>query len=218
VKDATCVEVCPVSCIHTTADAPQYYIDPDVCIACEQCVLVCPVKAIYLDDEVPPDQVRYIQINADFFRQNKPAVIPVSPAEARVIVDAVMSFAAQRNLELAVAVVDSAGVPVLQEAMDGVAGEVLALALERAYCSALLQLPTHDLPRQPPAGLSHGARIGTATIPSDFDLSRLVSGMGGFPIAQDISVLGAVGVAGAGSGDLDLLCCQAGISAFMQLR
>ena len=27
--------------------------DPDVCIACEQCVIVCPVNAIFLDDDVP---------------------------------------------------------------------------------------------------------------------------------------------------------------------
>ena len=29
-KDATCVDVCPAACIHTTPDAPQYYIDPDL--------------------------------------------------------------------------------------------------------------------------------------------------------------------------------------------
>ena len=30
--DGSCVEVCPVACIHTQPNAPQYYIDPDVCI------------------------------------------------------------------------------------------------------------------------------------------------------------------------------------------
>ena len=30
VKDATCVDVCPAACIHTTPDAPQYYIDPEI--------------------------------------------------------------------------------------------------------------------------------------------------------------------------------------------
>ena len=29
VKDASCVDVCPVDCIHTTDEAHLYYIDPD---------------------------------------------------------------------------------------------------------------------------------------------------------------------------------------------
>ena len=27
-KDASCVDVCPVDCIHTTDEAEIYYIDP----------------------------------------------------------------------------------------------------------------------------------------------------------------------------------------------
>ena len=53
VKDGTCVEVCPVDCIETSPEEDQYYIDPELCIACEQCVLVCPVDAIYLEDKSP---------------------------------------------------------------------------------------------------------------------------------------------------------------------
>ena len=45
-KNGACVDVCPAGCIHTTPDAPQNYIDPAVCIECEQCVLVCPVDAL----------------------------------------------------------------------------------------------------------------------------------------------------------------------------
>jgi len=33
----------PVACIHTRPGAPQFYIDPDVCIDCEQCEIVRPV-------------------------------------------------------------------------------------------------------------------------------------------------------------------------------
>ena len=46
-NDGACVEVCPVACIHTTPGAKQFYIDPDVCIDCEQCEIVCPVDAIF---------------------------------------------------------------------------------------------------------------------------------------------------------------------------
>src|SRR6185312_4123651 len=43
VKDASCVEVCPVDCIHTDDEAQQYFIDPEECIDCAACVELCPV-------------------------------------------------------------------------------------------------------------------------------------------------------------------------------
>jgi ferredoxin len=67
-KDASCVEVCPVDCIHSTDDAPQYYIDPETCISCGACQPVCPVQAIYdADSDLPKEYEKYIQINAAFF-------------------------------------------------------------------------------------------------------------------------------------------------------
>ena len=68
VKDASCVDVCPVDCIHTTDDAPQYYIDPDRCIDCAACELACPVSAIAHDVSLEGEMRRYIQINANFYR------------------------------------------------------------------------------------------------------------------------------------------------------
>ena len=58
VKDLTCVEVCPVDCIHPTEEEPdfddhrQLYIDPAECIDCDACVEVCPVDAIFPEDQV----------------------------------------------------------------------------------------------------------------------------------------------------------------------
>ena len=69
VKDASCVEVCPVDCIHTDDAADMYYIDPDECIDCGACVDPCPVDAIYPEDEVPGDQTQFIKINADYFNK-----------------------------------------------------------------------------------------------------------------------------------------------------
>ena len=86
VKDASCVEECPVDCIHEGEDqyyidpdtvtplAPspslpedQYYIDPDTCIDCGACEPVCPVEAIYAEEFVPEEEQEFIQKNADFF-------------------------------------------------------------------------------------------------------------------------------------------------------
>lgn len=66
VKDASCVDVCPVDCIRTTDDAPQYYIDPEECIDCSACEPVCPVSAIYAEDSVPEEWQHYIAINAEW--------------------------------------------------------------------------------------------------------------------------------------------------------
>jgi NAD-dependent dihydropyrimidine dehydrogenase PreA subunit len=67
VKDASCVDVCPVDCIHTDEDAPQYYINPNTCIDCAACELACPVTAIFHEDDVPDDWKQYTKINEEYF-------------------------------------------------------------------------------------------------------------------------------------------------------
>lgn len=68
-KDKSCVEACPVDCIHGTDEDPQLFIDPEVCIDCGACEPVCPVNAIFPDYNVPEDQQKYIQINADYYQK-----------------------------------------------------------------------------------------------------------------------------------------------------
>ena len=59
VKDAACVDACPVDCIHPKKDEPEFtgndmiYIDPVECIDCGACVPVCPVSAIFALDDLP---------------------------------------------------------------------------------------------------------------------------------------------------------------------
>jgi len=70
--DKSCVEVCPVDCIHPGED--QLYINPDECIECAACEPACPVHAIYLDVDVPDNWKDYIQKNADFYaKADQPA-------------------------------------------------------------------------------------------------------------------------------------------------
>lgn len=75
VKDAACVSVCPVDCIHPTKDeegfaaAEQLYIDPDVCIGCGACVEECPVNAIFAEEDLPPQWRSFIEKNAAFYRK-----------------------------------------------------------------------------------------------------------------------------------------------------
>lgn len=68
VKDGTCVDVCPVDCIHE--GETMFYIDPEECIACALCETVCPVDAIRHIDDMPQEEQEYIAKNADFFKSN----------------------------------------------------------------------------------------------------------------------------------------------------
>ncbi len=74
VKDASCVDVCPVDCIHPSQNeegfdtAEQLYINPDECIDCGACEPACPVTAIFEESATPEEWKDFIKINADFFK------------------------------------------------------------------------------------------------------------------------------------------------------
>lgn len=66
-KYTDCVDVCPVDCFH---EGPNFLaIDPDECIDCTLCVAECPVEAIFAEDDVPEDQLHFIELNAELARQ-----------------------------------------------------------------------------------------------------------------------------------------------------
>ena len=68
VQDQSCVEVCPVDCIHFEAGADRMlYIEPEVCIDCGACEPACPVNAIFAEADLPGDQARFLEINALWF-------------------------------------------------------------------------------------------------------------------------------------------------------
>lgn len=82
--DTSCVEVCPVDCIHGPMSVDeimsikmdgdeakladiQLFIDPDICIDCGACEPECPVEAIFEEWDVPDEWEEYIDLNAAFF-------------------------------------------------------------------------------------------------------------------------------------------------------
>jgi ferredoxin len=74
-KDMSCIEVCPVDCIHPTPDdrehgaTDQLYIDPSECIDCDACVDACPVDACFAEDQLPAEWAKYSEINADYYKK-----------------------------------------------------------------------------------------------------------------------------------------------------
>jgi len=203
-NDGACVEVCPVACIHTRPGAPQFYIDPDVCIDCEQCEIVCPVDAIFKDVDVPAEHAGSIDVNASFFRQNKAVVGPVTLKTAWQMVSRAHEYARSVGIAVTAAVVDEAGVPIAVGRMDGAASRTTELAISKAYTAAAFHLATADLAaqaRQPWLRSLIVAHHG-----------RLLPAAGGLVIFDSITIIGAIGVAGGSVSDQDVLCCQAALS------
>ncbi|MEA2639233.1 MAG: hypothetical protein QOF51_627 [Chloroflexota bacterium] len=203
-KNASCVEVCPVACIHTTPDSPQYYIDPDVCIECEQCKIVCPVEAIYLDYNLPDNWKDFVEVNARFFRTNKAAIEPVFIEQAWEIIRGAEAYAREIGSVVSVAVVDQSGAPIALSRMDGAAPHTAELALNKAYTSINFQLATHQIGRETRQPWFYSLMV--------TNRGRIMAGGGGMTILDGPVLIGAIGVAGNGRDEDDVLCCRAGLA------
>lgn len=208
VKNGACVEVCPVDCIHTTPEDKQHYIDPDVCIECEQCVLVCPVEAVFLDRDLPPEWEIYAEINAAFFRQKKMAAMPVAGEKATAMIRGAHAKAAELDVRVSVAVVDGGGQVVAAAGMEGASPESADAAASKgaiavtAYRAASAELTTASVSVQLASpGAAAPARRLIAPPP------------GTMPIMDGVNLLGAIAVAG-GTDDQDVLCCRAGLASY----
>ena len=62
-----CVEVCPVDCFYEGENF--LVISPDECIDCGLCEPECPVDAIFSEDELPADQIKFIEINEQLSKE-----------------------------------------------------------------------------------------------------------------------------------------------------
>ena len=76
-KDSSCVQVCPVDCIHPAPNEPGYhqavqlFIDPTECIDCHSCATACPVDTCLPEDEVPPVWASFVLSNAAYFAKKE---------------------------------------------------------------------------------------------------------------------------------------------------
>lgn len=74
--DASCVQACPVNCIHPAPGEPGFgttemlYIDPSTCVGCGACVTACPVEAIKPLEALTPHEQPFAQINAAYYEQH----------------------------------------------------------------------------------------------------------------------------------------------------
>jgi len=62
-KYTDCVDVCPVDCFH---EGPNFLvIDPEECIDCAVCEPECPAEAIVPEENLTPEQTRFLALNAE---------------------------------------------------------------------------------------------------------------------------------------------------------
>jgi Fe-S-cluster-containing hydrogenase component 2 len=78
VKDQSCIEVCPVDCIHADDEDRICYIEPAACIDCAVCLSACPVGAIYTEETTPSESRPFVEINALWFSDKETARAKVS--------------------------------------------------------------------------------------------------------------------------------------------
>jgi ferredoxin--NADP+ reductase len=203
-NDGACVEVCPVACIHTKPGAPQFYIDPEVCIDCEQCEIVCPVDAIFKDVDIPAEHEGSIEVNASFFRKNKAAVGPVAVETAWEMVQRAHEYAEIAGIKVTAVVVDEAGAPIAVGRMDGADPNTAELAFNKAYTAAAFHVATAELVPQARQPWLHSLMISHR--------GHIMAAGGGIAIVDGIAIIGAIGVAGASRAEQDILCCRAALA------
>ena len=100
------------------------------------------------------------------------------------------------------AVVDRAGILLVQQRADGAGPHTLDSSRRKAYTSASMKSPTTALMEM------------TLKNPSALNLSKIDGFLllgGGLPIRAGDEVIGAIGVGGAPGGPLDDQCAEAGI-------
>lgn len=205
-NDGACVDVCPVACIHTTPGAPQFYIDPEVCIDCEQCEIVCPVDAIFKDVDIPAEHTAAIEINAAFFRRNKAAIGPVAFDTAWAMVQGAQEYAQMMGLAVTAVVVDEAGGPIALGRMDKAEPRSAELAYYKARAAAAFHMPTSELAPQ-----SREAWLRSLVVAQR---GQILPMGGALPIINGVTIVGAIGVAGASRAEQDVLCCRAALAVW----
>lgn len=128
----------------------------------------------------------------------------LTPEAALKAAEAALKDCRARGFQVAVAVVDRAGVPqaLLRDRFAG--AHTPDTAVGKAWTAASFRTDTAELARatqagQPSSGIRH--------------LPRFVGVGGGVNVQAGGSIVGAIGVSGAPSGDADDLCAKAGLAA-----
>ena len=126
--------------------------------------------------------------------------------DARKIIAAAESKAAEIGQPMNIAVADSGGNLIAHVRMDGAWLGSIDISIKKAYTSRAFDISTRDLAEHSQSG---GQFFG---IHASND-GRIMIFAGGIPLKRDGKVIGAIGVSG-GSGEQDHAVAEAGAAAF----
>lgn len=113
----------------------------------------------------------------------------VTLSAAKLLAEEVIKEATRRNMKIVVAVANAGGNPVLVECMDDSFIASYKIAVDKAYTSVALKMPTKDLAKL--ANPNGGSLYGIQNV-SD----RIVIFGGGEPLEVNGQIVGAVAVSG----------------------
>lgn len=128
----------------------------------------------------------------------------ITVAAALRLVEAALAQGTASGVPVAVVVSDAAGNLVAAARMDDAPLGAMRLAVDKAYTSALWQMPSGELHESSQPG---GADWGVTSTES----GRIVVYAGGFPIFADGALAGAIGVSG-GTSEQDATCARAALA------
>ena len=135
----------------------------------------------------------------------------ITLAEARVIMDAALSFARELKLVMSIVIVDTAGNVVSSARMDGASISTIRCAEGKAFAAALFRTTTVEL-----------GELAKTRPDRYFGIMSMYPGKvylvgGGQPLMVDGVMFGAVGIAGLPN-FVDDQAGAAGIAAWMKFR
>jgi uncharacterized protein GlcG (DUF336 family) len=102
------------------------------------------------------------------------------------------------------AVVDEAGAPIAVGRMDKAQPRTAELAFNKAYTSAAFHVATAELVPQ-----AKQAWLRSLVVAHH---GHIMPAGGGIPILDGVTIVGAIGVAGASRPEQDILCCRAALA------
>lgn len=148
-----------------------------------------------------------------FAQEPRPSPAPalISLGEAQVIIEGAITYARERNLVMAIVIMDQSGYEVASARMDGAAFRNITFAEGKAYASALYAQTTEEL----------GALVNTR--PDRYNgIMEMYPGKfylvgGGVPLSVDGTLVGAVGIAGLPQG-VDEAAARAGMADWEEYR
>jgi NAD-dependent dihydropyrimidine dehydrogenase PreA subunit len=145
--DQSCVEVCPVDCIHFEEGVDRMlYINPAECIDCGACQPACPVSAIFPEADVPPDQAYFTPINSLWYEDRAAARAQVEGGAAAVAAAApTPATTRQTNVESQATADAAAAAPAASAASQAPSPTVAAVVEEDTHHGPV-QLPHYSAP------------------------------------------------------------------------